>query len=105
MVGLDTNNTVCVFQLRLMRSSWLQLDACHVALLGGETSKHEQPKPCSIAPEALALLSFVEGRFLQCALMFSIYPVNSHSSSLQQLNNDNISMESNQHVQFSMHPF
>jgi len=44
-----------------------------------------QPKPYPIAPEELAVLSFVEERFSQCALKFSIYPA--HKPKVQVINN------------------
>lgn len=58
----------------------VHFDASHVASLGAETSKHVHPKLCPKAPVVLALLSFVEERFSQCALMFSIYPAHTNRS-------------------------
>lgn len=83
----------CVFRQRLLRSSWFRFDdACHAAWLGSETSKHGQPKLCPTAPEGPALLSSAEGRFLQCALMFSIYPAHTKRSNHSAIKHANINM-------------
>lgn len=46
---------------------------CAAWLVGG-TSKHVQLGPYPKAPGGQALPSFVEGIFLPCAQVFSIYP-------------------------------